>query len=153
MKHLFYTVCLLLTCTVSQAFASANNDLFTDNDIQIEDVFAPLDQLADVVANNPEADLNFVQANFATVASSISLMNELMNAARPMEDRSPLGISGYIWGACLGVVGILLVYILLDDSSQEFRKAETKKAVIGCAISAAVWTVLYFTVLATAWGA
>ena len=151
MKHLLFTVCLFLTCTIGQAFASANNDLFTDSDIQIEDIFAPLNQLADVVANNPEADMNFVQANFATVAGSVSLMNELMSAARPMEDRAVAGISGYIWGACLGIAGVAIVYFLLEDASQPFRKKETTHAVVGCAISAAVWTVLYFTVLATAW--
>jgi hypothetical protein len=151
MKHLFYTVCLFLTCTIGQAFASANNDLFIDSDIQIEEVFAPLDQLADVVASNPEADLNFVRANFSTVASSVSLMNELMIATRPLEDRAVAGISGYIWGACLGIAGVAIVYFLLDDASQAFRKSETTHAVIGCAVSTAVWTILYFTVLATAW--
>ena len=151
MKKLFHTICLLLTIAVGQTFASANADLFTDNNAQFDEVFAPLEQLADVVANNPEADLNFVQVNFASAANSVSLMNQLMGASRPMEDRPVAGISGYIWGACLGFVGIAIVYFLLDDASTEFRKKEVTHAVVGCAIATAVWTVLYFAVLATAW--
>jgi hypothetical protein len=67
-------------------------------------------------------------------------------------DEPALGISGYIWGACLSWVGILVVYLVLDDASEAFRKAEVKKAVIGCAISAAVGAVLYFTVLGSLFG-
>jgi cytochrome b len=152
MKKLLYTVCLLLLAAVSPVFASANTDLFATSETQIDEVFAPLDQLAEIVETNADADLNFVQVHFSTVASSVSLMNELMSASRPMEDRPVAGISGYIWGACLGIAGVAIVYFLLDDASQAYRKKETTHAVVGCVIATAVWTVLYFTVLATAWG-
>lgn len=150
MKNLFHTISLLLTLTVGQTFASANNDLFADSDTNIEEVFAPLDKLTEVIANNPTADLNYIQVNFAETAGSISLMNQLMGATRPMEDRSVAGISGYIWGACLGIAGVAIVYFLLDDASTEFRKKETTHAVVGCVVATAVWAVLYFAVLATA---
>lgn len=40
----------------------------------------------------------------------------------------PIGIPSFIWGCCLGVVGILIVY-LVEESRQE-----TKKALIGCIV-------------------
>jgi hypothetical protein len=150
MKNLFYTLCLLLTVAVGQSYASSNADLFSAGDVSIETVFAPIDQLADVVANNPEADLNFVQVNFASAINEVSLMNQLMNAARPMEDRPAAGISGYVWGACLGFVGVAIVYFLLDDASTEFRKKEVTHAVVGCVVATVVWVVVYYAIIAAA---
>ena len=63
-------------------------------------------------------------------------------------DDLPLGIPGFWWGFCLGLVGILLVYILMEDSPE--RKEETKKALIGALIWVGVWIVLWLVVFGTA---
>jgi len=95
--------------------------------------------------------MSFVQQNHSSVLNAVNLLDAALSLGKPMEDRAVAGISGYIWGACLGIAGVAIVYFLLDDASQQFRKSETTHAVIGCAISSVVWTVLYFAVLSTYW--
>ncbi len=49
----------------------------------------------------------------------------------------PVGIPSFIWGLCLSWVGILIVYLVTEDSD------ETKKALYGCIVGAVVWAVFY----------
>ncbi len=142
----------LMLGTTSYSFALSNAEQFSIDETALTDVFAPLQQLEEIVINNPEADVNFVQVNYSRVLNAVNLFDAASSLAHPLEDRPVAGITGYIWGACLGLAGIAIVYFLLDDASTSFRKTETTHAVIGCAISTAVWTVLYFAVLATALG-
>lgn len=62
---------------------------------------------------------------------------------------SPIGIPGFWWGFCLGWVGILIVYLSMDEGQD--RKDQVKNALIGCIISAALWLVLYFAFWASLW--
>lgn len=153
MRKLLSTLfCFFMLILTSQAFASTNSDLFAIDEAMIEETFAPLEELEALVTSNPEADLNFIQTNYASVTNALELLDAASALGKPMEDRPVAGISGYIWGACLGIAGVAIVYFLLDDASQGFRKKETTRAVIGCVISAAVWTVLYLGLWAsTAW--
>ncbi len=48
-----------------------------------------------------------------------------------------LGIPGFIWGFCLGLIGILIVFIAMEEGPD--RKKEVRSALLGCI----VWTVLY----------
>jgi hypothetical protein len=56
-------------------------------------------------------------------------------------DDLPLGIPGFWWGFCLGLIGIQLVYILMEDSPD--RKEQTKKALIGALIWVGIWIVFW----------
>lgn len=143
----FASIALLLS---NDVLAVSNTELFTIDEAVLEETFAPIQELEQIVASNPTADLNFVQHNYAAAMNAVNLLDEALSLTKPMEDRPVAGISSYLWGACLGIAGILIVYFVLDDASPAFRKKETNHAIVGCAISAAVWTVLYFTVLGTA---
>lgn len=49
----------------------------------------------------------------------------------------PLGISSFLWGFCLGIPGIAIVYFVSEDSD------ETKKALWGCVAGSLLYTVVY----------
>lgn len=48
----------------------------------------------------------------------------------------PLNIPAFWWGCVLGLVGVLIVYLVTDKD-----KEQTKKALIGCLVFAAIWVV------------
>ena len=152
-KWSFTLFSALFVLIASQSFAVTNADLFSLDEAQLEETFSPLKELETAVMAHPEADINFIQQHYASAMTAVNLWDYMSSFGkpRPMADRPVAGISGYIWGACLGLVGIVVVYFLLEDASQQFRKTETTHAVVGCAISAAVWTVLYFTVVSAYW--
>ena len=52
-------------------------------------------------------------------------------------DDPPLGIPSFLWGMCLGLPGLAVVYFVTEDDE------ETKKALWGCLVSVAVYGVLY----------
>ena len=61
----------------------------------------------------------------------------------------PLGVPSLLWGFCLGIVGVVIVHLVAED------RAETRKAIIGCAISTALYVVVYvlfWSAWRTAWG-
>ena len=86
----------------------------------------------------------------ANTVSSLSLKEDVQGSlvAVAGADDLPLGIPGFWWGFCLGLVGILLVYILMEDSPE--RKEETKKALIGALIWVGIWILLWLVVFGTA---
>ena len=50
-----------------------------------------------------------------------SVSSTIMSMAAP-DDGRPLGIPGFVWGLILGCVGILIVYLTIDD--KELRKKD-----------------------------
>lgn len=50
----------------------------------------------------------------------------------------PLGIPSFLWGCCLGVSGLIVVYIVTDNDREE-----VKKALNGCLVSGVVVIALY----------
>jgi hypothetical protein len=148
-KKLSFSLMFLIVIlgAVQRSFASANSDLFVFDESTIESKFAPLQDLEQVLIDNPEADLNFVTVNYADALAKVSFAEATALPSlptAPMEDRPALGIPGWIWGACLLGVGILAVYLILDDASQEYRKKQTVQAVIGCVGGAVLWIAVPF---------
>jgi hypothetical protein len=117
-----------------------------DDKSSLEQDFEALNALeAKIKAEN----LTFKDLDASTV-SSLSLKEDVQGSlvAVAGADDLPLGIPGFWWGFCLGLVGILLVYILMEDSPD--RKEETKKALIGALIWVGIWIVLWLVVFGTA---
>lgn len=55
---------------------------------------------------------------------------------------SPLGIPGFWWGFCLGWVGMLIIYLSMDEGQD--RKDQVKNALIGCIIGSVIGLGIYF---------
>ncbi len=109
----------------------------------LEDEFKSLEQLEDKIKAE---NLTFDQLDETTI-DQLALKEDVKGAlvAVAGADDLPLGIPGFWWGFCLGLIGILLVYILMEDSPD--RKEETKKALIGALIWVGIWILLWIVVL------
>ncbi|MFZ1751284.1 MAG: hypothetical protein WAU01_13865 [Saprospiraceae bacterium] len=59
----------------------------------------------------------------------------------------PLGIPGFLWGFCFGVIGMLVVYLVMDDGAD--RKKQVKQALYGCIVGTLLGYLLYALVIAT----
>lgn len=80
-----------------------------------------------------------------TVTSDNDIAGSLLGSAAPGDDRL-LGIPGFWWGFCLGLLGVILVYVAVDGDA---KKTEGRSAIIGCAVWTALWVLLYLVI----WGA
>lgn len=57
---------------------------------------------------------------------------------------APLGIPGIVWGFCLGLIGVLIVYIAMGEGGD--RKKQVRMSLIGCLIGAALSGAYYLIV-------
>ena len=53
---------------------------------------------------------------------------------------APLGIPGFFWGFCLGFIGLLIVYLVMDGSPD--RREQVNNALWGCVAAVAVSVLL-----------
>lgn len=82
----------------------------------------------------------FVKANDGTILADLQSMNHNLVAGLIFADPSGitlnplnvLGIPSFVWGICLGPLGLAIVYFVEQD------KSETKKAFWGCLINAVI---------------
>jgi hypothetical protein len=101
---------------------------------------------------------NNVEQRGATYADLAAEQHELLRHVLPDDDLSQsllgqlspegerlLGIPGFLWGCCFGVIGAVLVYVAIDDPVA--RQREGKQALIGCAVSTLLVTALYFAAI------
>lgn len=52
-----------------------------------------------------------------------------------------MDIPGFLWGFCCSFIGMVLVYLSIDDPIA--KKKEGKQAIIGCAAGTILWVGLY----------
>ncbi|MBL7806250.1 MAG: hypothetical protein JNN28_00445 [Saprospiraceae bacterium] len=132
--------------------ASSNNtpaNPFQDDLSRLENEFAGMSQLEQLVEERNATYSELAAENntlLQNVNSDTDIASSLMGSVAPDGERL-LGIPGFWWGFCLGVLGIILVYVAVEGDA---KKREGKKAIIGCAIWTVVWLVLYLGFFASA---
>jgi len=148
---LLVTLCLLFTANFAFAINTINPvekfpALFEKSAESIDAELSGLHELNDlVIAKNYSFDQ--LKANHPEKVAAINLSAEEEGILDSHPD-SPLGIGGFWWGFVLGWVGMLIVYLSMDEG--EGRKEQVKNALYGCLISAVFWTVLWVVVFAAA---
>lgn len=132
----------LLACTLPFTNADAYA-LFSYDRAAVDQSMQPLTRVEEYVASHQGVTLEQLQSENNTVINGISLSNKLTNAQ--LID-GPIGIPSFLWGCILGWIGILIVYLVTEDTE------ETKKALWGCITSAVTGCLVYVIFWALVWG-
>jgi hypothetical protein len=133
MKKLLLLTCVLILIGFNTTFAG-QTDLFSYDATAVNTQMAQLDQLEEYVGNNPGITLTQMVTAGNDLIYSVNNINGI--AGLNQINESALGIPSFCWGFCLGLVGILIVYMVSED------KKEVKGALVGCVIGTVVSGVL-----------
>ena len=134
-------ISLLSILALSLTFAYAEEPLnFDDQNINSE--FDQINKIERYVQANEGVTLTQLKAENAELLNGIDLESQTVSSIASGD--LPAGIPAFWWGCILTWVGVILVYVLTDND-----KEQTKKAVMGCLVSAAVYVVTYFAIGAT----
>lgn len=128
---------LLLFAALFTIGLNANNaDLFKVDEKDLNEEFAELNKLEEIVNSTENATYNSLLANHSELMENASLKSDVSSSILGLYE-PPLGIPSFVWGLCIGVAGILVVYLVTEDTD------ETKKALWGCVAGTAIYVVLY----------
>lgn len=118
---------------VSLAANASSQGLFDIDEARIHAEMSELTELESYLAEN---DVSFSmlaeEKSFMVSNLSNNSMHAMLGLASP-----PLGISSFLWGFCLGLPGLAIVYFVAEDP------AETRKALWGCITSSLLYTAFY----------
>lgn len=142
---------LLMFSMQTFAFSSRTTSSITKSEIQsvtefddseIYAAFAEVSDLDQYLAQNDNKTYTDVSQENGTLLNGISASTTLPFTAS--SDELVMGIPSFLWGCVFGWVGLLVVYLVLEN------KEQTKKALYGCVVSTVVSVVLYVAVFAAA---
>jgi hypothetical protein len=150
-KSLSVFLALLMFSIQTFAYSSRTSTSITKSEIQsvtefdeseIYDAFAEVSDLDQYLAQNNDKTYTEISQENASLVSSVSSTTILPYSAS--SDELVLGIPSFFWGCVFGWVGLLVVYLVLED------KVQTKKALTGCIVGTLVGVVFYVVVIAAA---
>lgn len=151
LKSFSVFLALLMFSMQTFAYTSKSSTSITKEDLQsvtqfdeseIYAAFADVSSLDQYLAQNDGKTYTEVSQENATLLSGVSSTTSLPFSAS--SDELVLGIPSFFWGCVFGWVGLLVVYLVLEN------KEQTKKALTGCIVSTVVSVVIYVVVIATA---
>lgn len=132
----------LSTCV----FADSLEDVFKIDKSEVEERFTSLSAIEEVVQQE-NLDVHALEASHPTLLSSptfkLSTSFSVMSTLATMDD-PPLGIPSFLWGMCLGLPGLAVVYFVTEDDE------ETKKALWGCLVGVAIYGIIYVVIFVLA---
>jgi hypothetical protein len=125
---------LLFICLLFIYFPSFSNDPFQSIDYPSE--FKKLEKIEKFIENNPNYTLSELAEKQPDLIAEIRFSDQTSTSF--LESDDPGGFPPFWWGFCLGVWGILLVFLLTDKD-----KAAVNLAVKGCMTSTLVGLGVY----------
>ena len=142
MKKVLFSTVLAFAFTLGYA---GNAELFQLDEQEINAEFAQLNELEAFVESNEGITASEINVD-NPLLTNLETSSEVLGALSSFASEPPLGIPSFLWGCVLGVAGIAIVYFVADD------RDETKKALVGCAVSAGV-SILFWVVYVVIIGA
>ncbi len=127
-----------VACMLSLGVKASNADLFQVDETGVKQKLNGLNQLENYVNKHEGVTLSDLKANHSEMLANVedSDAQGILGTLSAFGD-TPLGIPAFVWGLCLGWVGIVIVYFVTDD------KEETKKALWGCLLGSAIYAIFY----------
>lgn len=133
-----YVITLAACVPLVVGAIKGNTNPFTYDKKEVQEAFAPISKVENYLIQSQNPDISQMNGISSSELSKISFnMDKIVNN---LLYEPPLGIPSFIWGFCLGWVGILIVYLVSED------KEETKKALYGCIVGSLVGVVFYIVV-------
>jgi cytochrome c biogenesis protein CcdA len=132
----------LLSLSFATAVATEPVDEFNYEKENISAEFEQLNKIENYVQQNEGLTLEALKAEKSDLVDGITLSADSSSAVAA--DELPLGIPAFWWGCVLTVLGVILVYVLTDQD-----KDQTKKALLGCLVTAGVYVIFWVIALAT----
>lgn len=132
---------VIVLAFVSISMKASVADLFSVDNATISVEMTDLSTLESFVEMNQGVSLVDVQAMNSSLTANVLSLEESPFSQSSMLRRggdAPLGIPSFVWGLCLSIPGIAIVYFVSDD------KDETMKALWGCLAGGAAYIVFYF---------
>jgi len=117
------------------------SELFNYDADRVNQEKSQLQTLEDFVAGNPGLTLSGLQQEENTLLKGMNFSNREFGGMGFMTREPALGIPSFLWGCVLEPMGILVVYLVTEDS------VETKKALWGCivgVVTIVVGTVFFY---------
>ncbi len=113
------------SCVIFSASAG-NASLFQLNKNKVNAEMNQLSQVENYVASHEGVTLDQLQTENNDIINGVNLTESTSTLSALTE--GALGIPSFIWGCVLGWIGILITYLVTQDSD------ETKKALYGCLV-------------------
>jgi flagellar capping protein FliD len=130
---------VLMLTILSVLFAfnvnAGNASLFQFDQNKVNAEMNQLSKVENYVSTHNGVTLEQLKAENNDIVSGVNLTESTSTLSALTE--GPLGIPSFIWGCVLGWIGILITYLVTQDSE------ETKRALYGCLIGYVGLIVIY----------
>jgi hypothetical protein len=129
---------------------------FQDDLSRLENELAGMSQLEQLVEERNATYSELAAENntlLQNVNNDTDIFTSIFGTGSP-DDEKLLGISGFLWGFCtgllgVGILGVILVYVAVEGDA---KKSEGKKAIIGCIIGSLLPIIIWLGFFAaSAW--
>ncbi|MCP9762769.1 hypothetical protein [Lacihabitans soyangensis] len=125
---IFFCVCIYVC---SFAKEPLQNEDFTSE-------FKKLNQLESIIMANPNFTVDSVIKEQPQLLKDLGINSETKSNIGDDDPMKPAGFPAFWWGFCLGIWGILIVYLITDNN-----KAALNKTVKGCITATAIGLGVY----------
>ena len=113
-----------------------NTGLFQLDKNFITEKFKELNQIESFINQHDGITLSEMQASKNHLLAKLNLLDvSEINNQLGFADKPPLGIPSFVWGCCLGPVGVAIVVVVCDDNHERGR------VVAGCIVSVVVYCI------------
>jgi hypothetical protein len=113
--------------------AMASADLFEFDYADVVDNMTEVATLKSYVITNDGVTYSELAESNSNLIDNIEGVTTFPSAAGD----GPIGIPSFLLGCCLSVIGVLIVYLITEDSE------ETKKALFGCILGTIAGAIIY----------
>lgn len=123
---------LLIIAILAVTFGSFANDELLNDSEKFRTEFSEINKVEAFMQANPDASLESIAQTNPELLENISLEAET-NLSATKGEGLPGNIPAFVWGCCLSVLGLGIVYFTTDND-----KTQVKKALFGCLVGGAV---------------